>query len=383
MRIAIFDYRVTPTNPIGSCHRRMLQRLCNEHDFTVFAVEFDNPCPERINWIRVPAPGRPLALLFVSYHLLAPLCYLAHRLRHRARFDLVQIVESNLWFGDLSYAHFCHRGYLRLGRAAGSPSALRWLLRWLDHRLHALAEPWAYRHVASVVVPSRGLARELEAEYPVAAGKLTVLSNPVDLERMARAAGFNRAAKRAELGYDDHDVVVVFAALGHFERKGLPILLDALQALDGTPLRLLVIGGQRDLVRSYQGAAHARGLGERVRFTGMQDDVRPFLWASDLFTLPSVYEAFPLVALEAAAAALPLLVTPLHGVEEMIEDGCNGFLVERTMQGVADGLRRFAALSGPERQAMGERARSAVQSYGVEGFATRWSDHYSELAQRR
>jgi glycosyltransferase involved in cell wall biosynthesis len=382
MRIAVFDYRVTPTNPIGGCHRRMLQRLCGEHDFTVFAVAFDNPCPERIAWVRVPAPSRPLALLFVVYHLLAPLCYLGYRLRHRGRFDLVQIVESNLWFGDVSYTQFCHRAYLRRGAGGGSPSALRGVLRWLDHRLHALVEPWAFRRVASVVVPSDGLAHELEAEYPVTAGKLTVVSNPVDLERMAPPAGFDRAAQRAALGYQDQDVVVVFAALGHFERKGLPILLDALEMVDGMPVRLLVVGGQADLVRSYQRAVRARGLAGRVRFAGMQDDLRPLLWAGDLFTLPSAYETFSLVSYEAAAATLPLLVTPLYGVEDMIEDGGNGFLVERSCEGLTEGLRRFAAMSGEERRAMGERARVAVQRYGIDNFATGWAEHYARLARR-
>jgi hypothetical protein len=48
MRIAVFDYRVLRTTPIGSCHRALLQALCHGYDFTVFAVQFDNPCPERI-----------------------------------------------------------------------------------------------------------------------------------------------------------------------------------------------------------------------------------------------------------------------------------------------------------------------------------------------
>lgn len=71
-KIAIFDYKIIPTNPIGGCHLRMMQGLCHEHDFTVFAVEFENPCPERIHWVRIPALTRPMALLFVLYHLLTP-----------------------------------------------------------------------------------------------------------------------------------------------------------------------------------------------------------------------------------------------------------------------------------------------------------------------
>ena len=72
MRIALFDYKIIPTNPIGSCHRRMLMGLSREHEFVVFAVQFDNPDPDRIRFVRVPVPTRPLALLFIAFHLLAP-----------------------------------------------------------------------------------------------------------------------------------------------------------------------------------------------------------------------------------------------------------------------------------------------------------------------
>ena len=101
MRIAVFDYRITPNNPIGSCHLAMLRALAAEHEFTVFAVEFKNPCPQKIRWVRVPSPLRPMALLFVAYHLMASLCYLLYRLCSGAKFDLVQALESNLLFGDL------------------------------------------------------------------------------------------------------------------------------------------------------------------------------------------------------------------------------------------------------------------------------------------
>jgi len=125
LRIAIFDYRVTPNNPVGSCHLRMLKGLCQRHEFTVFSVEFENPCAERIRWVRVPAPTRPLALLFVAYHLLAPICYWAYCVRYRVRFDLLQMVESNLSFGDVSNSRFCHRAYLKYHWRESRPSGLR------------------------------------------------------------------------------------------------------------------------------------------------------------------------------------------------------------------------------------------------------------------
>ncbi len=66
MKIAIFDYVVTPNNAIGMCHRRMMQALAQEHDFSLFSCQFDNPLPSRIQWSRVPA-HRPSARRAVSF----------------------------------------------------------------------------------------------------------------------------------------------------------------------------------------------------------------------------------------------------------------------------------------------------------------------------
>jgi len=354
----------------------MIQGLCGEHEFTVFAVEFENPCPDRVRFVRVPVPTRPLALLFVAYHLVAPVVYFLYRLRTGVRFDLVQMVESNLSFGDVSYAQFCHRAYLRRHWKAAGAKGLRGWLRWLDHWLHALVEPWVFRKVRRIVVPSQGLKRELEEIYPVTRGKITVIPNPVDLARMAPPPGFDREIFRRERGVDPEDVVLLFVALGHFERKGLPLVLEALKQLGEKTAKLWVVGGEADLVVLWQARAREMGLEDQVVFFGMQRDVRHFLWGADGFVFPSVYEVFPLVTLEAAAAGLPLIVTPLYGVEEFMRDGETGLVVERSVEGILIGLRRFLALPFTERVRMGVRARETVAQYGVERFPEAWRRLY-------
>src|SRR5919108_685447 len=96
-----------------------------------------------------------------------------------------------------------------------------------------------------------------------------------------------RVVRTNPVGLHDEDVVVVFTALGHFERKGLPLLLEAMQRLADPRFKLVVVGGQPSLVKAYRSSAATMGLDGAVRFVGMQDDVRPFLWAGDLFALPS------------------------------------------------------------------------------------------------
>ena len=377
MRLAIFDYKITAMNPVGSCHRRMIEQLCDAHEITVFALVFDNPRPDRVRFVRIPVPSRPLALLFVLYHLIAPLCYLAHRLRWRIRFDSIQMVECNLAFGDISYCHFCHRAYLRKRWKRSGATGLRGALRWLDHTLHGLIESWVLGRASRIIVPSRGLAAELREEYPFVADRIQTLANPVDLHGLEQPPTFQGESFRQAHGVMANDRVLLFVALGHFERKGLPQLLEAMRRLDDPRLRLWVVGGENDLVRAYRHRVQRMGLADRVTFFGMQPDVRTYFWAADAFVLPSLYETFSLVAFQAAAAGLPVIVTPLHGVEEFVRDGENGFLIESSAPSVQRGLTRFLQTEIPTLRQMGRQARAGVQGYGTASFAARWSAFYA------
>jgi glycosyltransferase involved in cell wall biosynthesis len=379
VRIAVFDYKVTRNNPAGSCHLAMLRALAAEHEFTVFAVEFDNPHPQRIRFVRVPVPTRPLALLFIAFHVMAPLYYLAYRLRTRARFDLVQSLESNLSFGDVIYSHFCHGMYMKAHWSKSGAKGLRGALRWLDHTLHAWMESVVYPRAKQVVVPSQGLARDLRATFPDIDPRLTVLPNPINMERLRLPETFDRRAFRTELGLADEDVACLFVALGQFERKGLPLVLDALAGAGMERCRLLVVGGEPDLIARYGEIAAARGLTGRVKFAGMQSDVRPFLWSCDVFVFPSLYETFSLVTYEAAAAGLPIVASHLYGVEDLLKDGENGFLIETSAAGVRGGLERLLALPTEERRAMGQRARLAASACSEDYFVDAWRAFYLKL----
>jgi glycosyltransferase involved in cell wall biosynthesis len=380
MKIAIYDYLVVSTNPAGSCHRALIAALAQEHDFTVYATEFDNPSPGRVSWVRVPSLRRPLAALFLSFHIAAILRYARSRWS-RQSFAVVQSVESNVGFGNVVYSHFCHRWFLKHRWKDCGSGGLRGAARWLDHFLHAIVEPWALRRAKWVVSPSEGLARELREEYPFVSAKIHVIPNPVDLDSFRLAPDFDRNGLRRKFGFDDHHRVAVFIALGHFELKGLPLLLDALTRLGAEGWRLVVVGGMPDLVASYKARVQAMGLAGYVRLVGHQKDVRPYLWASDVFALPSSYEVFPLVALQAAAAGCPMLVTKISGVEEFLVDGDSCLMVSANAAAVLGGLLRFDGLRPEERRRLGERAQIATKAYGVDSFASAWREFYWAIAE--
>lgn len=383
LHIAIYDYKITRNNPAGSCHLAMLRALAGEHDFTVFAVEFENPCPEKIRFVRVPSPTRPLALLFIVYQFMAPLCYLLYRLRGGVKPDLVQSLESNLAFSNILYSHFSHGGYLKRHWSKSGATGLRGCLRWIDHQLHAWMEKFTYPRASQVIVPSQGLARELRIEFPYIEDRLTVLPNPINLPRLQKPEEFDRQAFRHSLGMNDHDLVGLFVALGQFERKGLPLVMQALATAGMERVKLVVVGGEADLIARYREQAEKLGLGKRVNFVGMQSDVRPYLWSSDVFVFPSLYETFSLVTYEAAAAGLPIVVSQLYGVEDLLVDGDNGFLIETTVAGVRDGLQRVLNQSESERYLMGQRARQAASACSEDHFVDAWRAFYLGLTHPR
>jgi glycosyltransferase involved in cell wall biosynthesis len=245
-----------------------------------------------------------------------------------------------------------------------------------------MLERVTYRKAKAIAIPSQGLGREMRSIYAAETdGKVTVISNPVDTARMARPAGFDPATVRAQFGFAANDFVMTFIALGHYERKGLPLLLEAMARLKDPRVKLLVVGGQPGVIQDYTARADTLGIKGQIAFTGFQKDVRPYLWASDVFAFPSYYEVFSLVTLEAAAAGLPLVVSHLNGVEEMLVDGENGWYVERDPADIAAKIRYCAAHPEEVRRA-GQAAVESVRRFDVSAFVARWREYYAAYEQR-
>jgi glycosyltransferase involved in cell wall biosynthesis len=318
-----------------------------------------------------------MCLQFIVFQLAATLAY-AWRYMLGDRYDLVQFVESTFWFGDISYFHFCHKAYLESQWSKVDNAGLARLFRYWNHKLHAWEEPRCLQRVKVAIVPSQGLASDLERSHPGIEQNVVVVPNAVSSDRMIPPASFDRSAFRSSLGVSDGDTLLAFVALGNFEHKGLRLLVEALRSTDAA-VRLCVVGGESDVVRAWLRKAEAVQLSGRVVFVGRQLDVRPYLWASDGFILPSLYETFSLVTLEAAAAGLPLLTTRLHGVEEYLLDGQNGILFDRTQLGVRQAIMTLRWMTPEERRTMGDRARASVLQYSPEAFVARWGEVYSKL----
>jgi glycosyltransferase involved in cell wall biosynthesis len=275
-------------------------------------------------------------------------------------------------FCQVSYAQFCHRIFLRDHRANIGGGRLRLIARYMIHIWGAFTEKMAFRRAETIVVPSEGLAYELQTAYPeLVGGKINIIPNPVDIERFRRPQEFARDPLRLDLGCTAKEFLLCFCALGNFERKGLRVAIEALQELGNTKARLVVVGGSDGEIREYEKICHDAQVGTRVRFVGMQQDIRPYLWASDAFLFPSSYEAFPLVCLQSAAAGLPLIASRVYGVDEFMIDGKTGWIVERNAKAIAFAIAQ-AVHNRPQVIAMGYAARERAEEYSEPIFCERW-----------
>ncbi len=375
-RVVIVDMAVAPDSPAGSCVLAEVDGLSERFDVTVFSERFDARDRSGVEFVRVRAPGRPVLLRYLAFHLRVPLHYLLWRLRG-GRAVCVQATQGQLPGAAICYAHFCHRAYLRHHWGKSSVAGVRRLARWTTHRFNAWCEAAAIGRARCVVVPSHGLARELATEYPACVDKLQVIPNPVAIERFRQPAEFDRGAQRTRHGFEAAHMVLGFMALGDFARKGLGLLMEAIAVLPADAragVRVLVIGGQPGEIAEFAAWSVRLSLGGAVSFVGMQADVRPYLWACDVFAFPSSYETFGLAAMQAAAAGLPVMACDgLHGIDEFLVDGRNGWSVPRERDALATCLLRVLA----ERAQWPRMACAAVESaqpFARQVFQARWGD---------
>jgi glycosyltransferase involved in cell wall biosynthesis len=377
---------------------QLVRRLLDAgRSVTVVARSCALPSHERLRFRRVRTPARPFTLAYPAFFIVAS--FLAARRRGALLHTTGAIVFN---WADVSTVHYCHRSAVTRveGSRASRAGRLYKLNAAIARGLSLLGERWCYRPGRTRVLcaVSNGVARELEEGFPRMRGAVRAVANGVDAGAFRPDPGAG-GRMRARLGIAADTPLAVFVG-GDWERKGLRYAVDALT--DAPDWHLVVAGpGDPEAVMSSAGSdrgassggagptgpetvsSRARGDGPltRLHFLGPVRDTPQLYAAADAFVLPTAYEAFPLVILEAAASALPLLVTRVNGAEDLIQDGRNGWFIDRDGADIARRLNQLSA-DPALAHAMAERSRVAATGYSWEAMAAGYLSVYSELAPR-
>jgi glycosyltransferase involved in cell wall biosynthesis len=311
----------------------------------------------QVEWRRVRAPTRPFALRFLCFYVLGGIALA------RSRSGLVHtigaVVPNRV---DLVTIQFSHVSFYRAwGRLAPpTTSRLRALARAVGRVLGIAAERWSLRpsRVSVLLAASRAQVTELERRFPGV--RVMLVPNACDLERF-RPNPELRAEMRKTLGVEPHEVVALFVG-SDFERKGLRPTIEALPHIpaDGARPHLWVVGAGDEA--RYQRLAQDLGVDEYVKFFGGRPDAERFFAAADIFVLPTLYETFCIAAYEAAAIGLPVVGTPVSGIDELVGDGRAGIAVTQDTSEIATALETLAR-NRPLRERLGVTGRERASFY--------------------
>ena len=227
------------------------------------------------------------------------------------------------------------------------------------------------RSVDGVVAISQTICDVL-LQAGVAETKIRVISSGVDVRQFEDC----RTQKA------DPSNATIVGCLGALEeRKGHAYLLQAAALLkaDGMNIRYR-IGGDGPMRARLEQEAARLDLGDEVHFLGFVTDTARFHAATDIFTMPSLYEGLGVAALEAMAAGKPVVATRVGGLTESVVDGNNGFLVPpRDPAALASAIAQLAR-SHSLAQEMGSHGRERVrQKFSLENMARQNESYYCEL----
>ena len=186
----------------------------------------------------------------------------------------------------------------------------------------------AYLFCHSVVVNAAAI-RDYLVERGVRENKIEIIHNGLDLARLAPDPEMNRAEILALLGLPrDKRLITIVANLRH-PIKNIPMFLRAARIVSDTiPDAAFAIGGEGELMDEMKALAESLNIGDKIYFLGRCSLIAELLSVSYAGILSSTSEGFSNSILEYMAAGLPVIATRVGGVQEAIDEGETGFLVE-------------------------------------------------------
>jgi UDP-glucose:(heptosyl)LPS alpha-1,3-glucosyltransferase len=195
--------------------------------------------------------------------------------------------------------------------------------RFHRYVMRAEQEMYSAHELKAVICNAQMIKNEIMADFGLPDEKITVIYNAIDNQKFLPATEILRHQLRQQLNIPQSAHCLIFVGSG-FERKGLEA---AIRAIALTKSILLVVGQDKDEKR-YRALAQTLGCEDRVRFAGVQKQTLPFYQAADALLLPTLYDPFPNVILEAMSCGLPVITSTTCGGAEFIIPGKNGFVCD-------------------------------------------------------
>lgn len=250
----------------------------------------------------------------------------------------------------------------------------RLALRYLEHKI------FEDRGCKIIMTNSKLVKKQIIQYYKVDEKRIKVIYNGVNTSIFYPGVKEKYGTMvRNKYAIREDELVILFIS-NDFRLKGLKAILNALLLLNNKQIRLLVVGNDRS--NPYKRWAKKSFLDKQVLFLGPKNDIEKYYAASDIFCLPTLYDAFANVCLEAMACGLPVITTDMNGSSELISDGENGFVIKtRQPEELAD---KIAILSSfKERCRIGGNAALIANNFTMEKHIANILKLYELLSSKK
>ncbi|MGE5595226.1 MAG: glycosyltransferase family 4 protein [Hyphomicrobiales bacterium] len=331
LRIAIVSPELGPGAGVPHYWFALAGALSQHHEVHVFTSKGDGSALDGVQFHHLRAVTGGWLLPHLTFYLSARLRFLGARLARRPKFDLVLGIGALTPFADVTTVHFVQAREILLQRQGAFPREKRpsgvagmdyalygHLMGWLGRRFYR-------RSTKQVVAISQEVKQDLVRFEGARLRSISVVPNGVDCNRFhPDNRGRDRAPTRQSLGVQLGEVVLLFVG-NSWGRKGLATAIEAIQGNGVDHVRLIVVG---DGVPEPFLSALPPTVRDRIVFVGQKShDVERYYAAADVFILPTMYEPFGLVALEALACGLPSIISACAGASDWLEDGVDVVLL--------------------------------------------------------
>lgn len=323
-----------------------------------------------VTFHRIPRVLFPRWLRPVAFALIAA------RMIERERFDLVHSHDRILDMDVFTMHGIPHKTWVRDARGKNM-SLFDFAVDWVERRGITKSKPF--------ILPVSTLVRdELRRVYPLPENRVRVIHPGMDPQV---SSGQDRALMRADIregyGFTENDSVALFVGM-NFEIKRLDLVIEALSNAarirpEARPALIVVGRGDR---KRYMAQAQDLGIGDRVKFAGVTDRMDAYYSSADLFVMPSRFDTFGLVVLEAMAAGLPVIITERTGARDLVQSGREGFVVPVDVTPTGLGERIAELMGSSARSEMGRLAEAAAAGQSWENVSGRVAEVYRDLGIR-
>jgi glycosyltransferase involved in cell wall biosynthesis len=229
-----------------------------------------------------------------------------------------------------------------------------------------------------IVAISPDVAKYLALKAKIPAGKIQVIDNGVDLPRNVSEEELFSIKSLYHIQYND----IVIGSVGRLDndhKRFTDLILAFSTLVENRNVKLLIVGGGKD-EQLLKDLVTCLGICNQVVFAGYQSDTAPFYRIMDIFCLASQREGFGLVVAEAMLNKLPVIVTKVGGMKNIVLPNITGLLVPPLQpEMLAEGLEKL--LRNPDlRGEMGEAGyKRAIANYTAEVYGRKVEKMYLDL----